>query len=203
MPHRLRRLPAAVNYGRRHHATRYPWHAEPGDIVLFDRDGHGVADHTEIVTGHNDDYVGTIGGNSGPSTVDDYRGQGGVHRHRWHVPAGQGNSQILAVINASKLVRFGGPAHPTTPGTPLPAEPRQLMLKSPMMSGADVQAVQQALNQRNNAGLDVTGIYDSATSYAVLIWQERENMDVDGIVGPDVVSSLGLPTGSGTLGQPS
>src|SRR5262249_49290532 len=130
----------AFHYGRRHHATRYPWHAEPGDIVLFDWDGHGVADHTEIVTGNNDDHVGTIGAHSGPSTVDHSHGQGGAHRHRWHVPAGQGNSQILAVINAAKVVRFGGPAHPTAPGTPLPAEPRQLMLKSPMMSGADVQA---------------------------------------------------------------
>ena len=90
--------PAAVNYGRRLHATRYPWHAEPGDIVLFDfptpdHPQDGVADHTEIVTGHHDGWLGTIGGNSGPSNVDGYRGEGGVHRHRWHVPAGQGNSQ--------------------------------------------------------------------------------------------------------------
>jgi hypothetical protein len=189
--------PAAVHYGRRHHATRYPWHAEPGDIVLFDfptpsHPQDGVADHTEIVTGHHDGWLGTIGGNSGPSNVDGYRGEGGVHRHRWHVPAGQGNSQILAVINASKVVHFGGPAHPTAPGTPLPAEPRQLMLKSPMMRGADVQAVQQALNQRNNAGLATDGIYDSATSYAVLNWQEREQIDVDGIVGLQTSSSLGI-----------
>jgi hypothetical protein len=34
--------PAAVNYGRRHHATRYSWHAEPADIVLFNRHGEGV-----------------------------------------------------------------------------------------------------------------------------------------------------------------
>jgi len=195
--------PAAVNYGRRHHATRYSWHAEPGDIVLFDWDGDGVADHTEIVTGNHDGWVGTCGGNSGPSTVASYRGEGGVHRHRWHVPAGQGNSQFLAVINAAKVVHFGGPAYPTAAGTALPAEPRQLMLKSPMMQGADVQAVQQALNQLNHVGLDVTGIYDSATSYAVLNWQERAGMGVDGIVGPEVVSSLGLPTGSGTLEQPS
>jgi hypothetical protein len=187
----------AFHYGRRQRATRYPWHAEPGDIVLFDfpTPGHpqdGVADHTEIVTGHHDGWLGTIGGNSGPSDVDSYRGEGGVHRHRWHVPAGQGNSLILAVINAAKVVHFGGPAYPTAAGTALPAEPRQLMLKSPMMSGADVQAVQQALNQLNHVGLDVSGIYDSATSYAVLTWQERAQIDVDGIVGPQTSSSLGI-----------
>ena len=61
-----------------------------------------------------------------------------------------------------------------------------------MMRGADVQAVQQALNQRNNAGLATDGIYDSATSYAVLNWQEREQIDVDGIVGLQTSSSLGI-----------
>jgi Putative peptidoglycan binding domain len=191
--------PAAVDYGRRHHATRFSWHAEPGDIVLFDWPipgkalGDGVADHTEIVTGYHDAFLGTIGGNSAKSNVDGFRGEGGVHRHRWHVPAGQGNSLILAVINAAKVVRFGGPAHPTKPGTPLPAEPRQLMLKSPMMKGADVQAVQQALNQRNNTGLATDGIYDPATRDAVLNWQQHEQIHVDGIVGPYTGFSLGLP----------
>jgi hypothetical protein len=191
--------PAAVDYGRRRHATRFSWHAEPGDIVLFDWPipgkalGDGVADHTEIVTGYHDGFLGTIGGNSAKSNVDGFRGEGGVHRHRWHVPAGQGNSLILAVINAAKVVRFGGPAHPTKPGTPLPAEPRQLMLKSPMMKGADVQAVQQALNQRNNTGLATDGIYDPATRDAVLNWQQHEQIHVDGIVGPYTGFSLELP----------
>ena len=58
------------------------------------------------------------------------------------------------------LVSFGGPAHATMPGQPLPAGPRLLMLKSAMMSGDDVRAVQQALNKHDSAGLDPDGIYD-------------------------------------------
>src|SRR5262249_32743160 len=108
-------------------------------------------------------------------------------------PAGQGNSDVLVVINTAKFVRFGGAAHPTKPGKPPPTESRLLMLKSPMMKGAGVRAVQHALNQRNNAGLATNGAYGPATRDAVINWQGREHIEVDGIVGPQPRSSLGLP----------
>jgi hypothetical protein len=184
--------PDAVDYGRAHDATRWSWQAEPGDIVFFDWTGAGVADHTELATSYEEGALLTIGGNSGPSNVDRFTREGGVHRHRWTAPAGQGNSQILVVIDASKIVRFGGPAHPTRPGSPPPAGPRLLMLKSPMMRGADVLAVQQALNQRNNAGLATDGVYSPLTRDAVIAWQQREHIAVDGIVGPQTRTSLGL-----------
>ena len=66
------------------------------------------------------------------------------------------------------------------------------MLKSPMVKGADVEAVQQALNQRNHAGLATDGIYNPATRDAVLNWQRHEQIEVDGIVGPQTRSTLGL-----------
>jgi peptidoglycan hydrolase-like protein with peptidoglycan-binding domain len=66
------------------------------------------------------------------------------------------------------------------------------MLKSPMMKGADVEAVQQALNQRNHAGLAADGIYNPATRDAVVNWQRHEHIEVDGIVGPHTRSTLGL-----------
>jgi hypothetical protein len=186
--------PDAVEYGRKHGATRFSWQAEPGDIVLFDWDGHGVADHTEIVTGYQGGVLFTIGGNSGPSNVDGFRGEGGVHRHRWDAPSGQGNDLVLVVIDTSKAVQLGGPAHLTKAGIAPPAEPRLLMLKSPMMTGADVRAVQNALNQRNHAGLATDGAYGPLTRDAVLNWQRSKKIEVDGIAGPQTRSSLGLPT---------
>jgi Putative peptidoglycan binding domain/CHAP domain len=186
--------PAAVEYGRKHDATRNSWQAEPGDIVLFDWRGDGVADHTEIVTSYQGGVLFTIGGNSGPSNIDGFGGPGGVHRHRWDAPPGRGNDQVLVVIDTSKVVRFGGLAHLTKMGTAPPAEPRLLMLKSPMMTGADVRAVQNALNLRNHAGLATDGTYGPLTRDAVLNWQRRKNIGVDGIVGPQTRSSLGLPT---------
>jgi Putative peptidoglycan binding domain len=186
--------PDAVDYGRARGATRNSWEADHGDIALFDWNGDGVADHTEIVAGYRDGALFTIGGNSGPSNLDSFTGGGGVHRHRWPAPAGTGNSDVLVVLDTAKVVAFGGPAHPTRPGNPPPTEPRLLMLKSPMMHGADVRAVQDALNQRGNAGLAADGIYDPSTRNAVLSWQRREHLEVDGIVGPQTRSSLGLPT---------
>jgi Putative peptidoglycan binding domain len=185
--------PDAVDYGRAHRATRNSWEADHGDIVLFDWNGDGVADHTEIATGYRDGALFTIGGNSGPSNLDSFGGDGGVHRHRWPAPAGQGNNDVLVVIDASKIVAFGGPARPTKPGKPPSAGPRLLMLKSPMMRGADIRVIQHALNQRNNAALAVDGVYGPATRDAVLNWQRREHIEVEGIVGPQTRSTLGLP----------
>jgi peptidoglycan hydrolase-like protein with peptidoglycan-binding domain len=68
------------------------------------------------------------------------------------------------------------------------------MLKSPMMTGADVLAGQHALNQRENAGLDTDSTYGPATRDAVIKWQGRTHIEVDGIVGPQTRSSLGLPS---------
>jgi hypothetical protein len=186
--------PDAVDYARAHNADRNSWDSQPGDIVLFDWNSDGVADHTEIVTGYGDGTLFTIGGNSGGSNVDGFTHEGGVHRHHWAAPVGQGNDAVLAVLDTSKVVHFGGPAHPTKAANPVPAQPRLLMLKSPMMTGADVLAVQRALNQRENAGLDADSTYGPATRDAVIKWQEREHLGVDGIVGPQTRSSLGLPS---------
>jgi Putative peptidoglycan binding domain/CHAP domain len=186
--------PDAVDYSRAHGADRNSWESQPGDIVLFDFDGDGVADHTELVTSYQDGTLFTIGGNSGGSNVDGFTHDGGVHRHQWAAPAGQGNDAVLVVIDTSKVVHFGGPPHPTKPAKPMAAGPRLLMLKSPMMTGTDVLAVQQALNQRENAGLDTDSTYGPATRDAVIKWQERAHIEVDGIVGPQTRSSLGLPS---------
>jgi Putative peptidoglycan binding domain/CHAP domain len=186
--------PDAVDYGHAHGADRNSWESQPGDIVLFDWDGDGVADHTELVTAYQNGTLFTIGGNSGPSNVDGFTHDGGVHRHQWAAPPGQGNDAVLVVIDTSKVVQFGGPPHPTKPAKPTPAEPRLLMLKSPMMTGADVLAVQRALNQRENAGLDTDSTYGPATRDAVIKWQTRAHLGADGIVGPLTRSSLGLPS---------
>jgi len=186
--------PDAVDYSRAHGADRNSWESQPGDIVLFDFDGDGVADHTELVTSYQDGTLFTIGGNSGGSNVDGFTHDGGVHRHQWAAPAGQGNDAVLVVIDTSKVVQFGGPPHPTKPANPVPAGPRLLMLKSPMMTGTDVLAVQRALNQRENAGLDTDSTYGPATRDAVIKWQTRAHLGADGIVGPQTRSSLGLPS---------
>jgi hypothetical protein len=58
-----------------------------------------------------------------------------------------------------------------------------LRLTKPYTRGADVRALQAALN-RNGEWLDVDGIFGPATEAAVKRFQKSRSLEVDGIVGP-------------------
>lgn len=170
--------PSAVQFGRAHSIVVPSWEAEPGDIALFDWNGDGIADHTELVEQWVSGVLHTIGGNSGPSNVDNYRGAGGVHRHIWTAPTGRGNNQVLAVLNSSRLVAF------TAAAVEVPAFPgRPLVLKSPNLSGNDVRTWQQQMHTRGWS-ITVDGIYGPASRDTCLKFQSEKRLAVDGIVGP-------------------
>lgn len=182
--------PSAYNWARAHGATKASWDAQPGDIVLFDWNGNGEADHTELVVGWGLGVLRTIGGDSGPSNVDRYKGQGGVHMHDWHAPEGTGNPQILCVIDAAKAASHGFQAKPVPPKPAPPVTGPLLMLKSPMMHGPAVHKVQVALNQ-HGAHLRADSIYGRLTRDAVIAFQGSHGLHRDGIVGPDTHRVLG------------
>lgn len=127
--------PSAVAFARKAGATRTSWQAQPGDIALFDWNADGVADHTELVVDYDGMALHTIGGNSGASNENHLHGAGGVHRHVWPAPQGIGNSNVLVVVDASKLVNFsaapavgtsaaGAPVVVQGPAAPAPAVDR-------------------------------------------------------------------------------
>jgi peptidoglycan hydrolase-like protein with peptidoglycan-binding domain len=174
--------PDAVRYAREHGAARSSWQAEPGDLALFDWNGDGVADHVELVESYAGGILHTIGGNSGGSNVDAYRGKGGVHRHIWTAPANVGNPQVLTVANAGTLVAFGSPNVPTPPpGPPFPG--RLLVLKSPPLSGTDVRTWQQRMSDRGWP-LAVDARYGPVSRDTCLAFQREKHLAADGIVGP-------------------
>lgn len=54
-----------------------PKTAQPGDIVFFDWDGAGHADHVEIVESNGKTFLTTIGGNTSPEGVKGSQQNGG------------------------------------------------------------------------------------------------------------------------------
>jgi hypothetical protein len=174
--------PAAHQWARTHGAVLASWQAQPADIALFDWNGDGVADHTELVLGWAAGTLHTIGGNSGPSNVDDFRKPGGVHRHDWSAPSGKGNPLVLAVVASVRAV-------PALDGRnqPAPKAPawggRVLMLKSPVMSGNDVKTWQVEMVKRGWT-LACDGLYGPVSAQVCAGFQREKGLGVDGRVGP-------------------
>lgn len=68
--------------------------------------------------------------------------------------------------------------------TPTPAFQRALYLTNPYMSGDDVLQVQQRLIDLGYQPGEADGIYGPMTESAVRAFQERNDLEVDGVVGP-------------------
>jgi hypothetical protein len=74
------------------------------------------------------------------------------------------------------------------------ARVRLLKLITPPMEGEDVRKVQQALVKEGLLeAQQVNGIYNEATKLAVEIFQKREGLAIDGIVGRQTRRSLKIP----------
>lgn len=197
--------PAGEVYSKAHGAWIPSWEGLPADGVLFDWNGDGVADHIEMLWKRQGSLLYTIGGDSGPSNVDHFRGPGGVHTHVWDDPVGTGNHLILGVIACGKLVRFDAPQPPHTQPTqptvpawyhrvlsfPIPAHPgttRNIRTASgvkPMQYGPDVGVVQRKV------GATVDDIYGPGTAAKVKDYQRHHGLTPDGDVGPVTASHMG------------
>lgn len=110
--------PDALIYARKHHGVIDSWTAKIGDVLLIDTGGGAQPGHTEVI--YHVEGTGaarrifSVGWDSGPSNVDRFTGQGGVHRHVWADPEGKGNPAIMAVLDAEKIIdwsKVGAPEH--------------------------------------------------------------------------------------------
>lgn len=190
--------PEGWEYAHNHKGTRPSWEAQPFDPIIFhwlggDPDG----DHVEATVWWRDGVLRTIGGNSGPSNVDGFKGTGGVHLHDWSCPKGVGNSAMLGAINLEKFApNLGRDPVVLKAAKAQPKGHRTLMLKSPRLRGADVTELQQHLNSdlRLHSLLEVpvTGVYDKATQRAVVKIQEIFQ-DAAGVAGVHTLKYLHLP----------
>jgi hypothetical protein len=110
--------PDALIEGRKRNAVINSWTAQVGDILLIDTGGGAQPGHTEVIYDVQGSgatrRVFSVGWDSGPSNVDHFTGQGGVHRHVWSTPTGKGSAAIMAVLDADKVIdwaKVGQPAH--------------------------------------------------------------------------------------------
>ncbi len=176
-------VPDGWAYGTSNHATRNSWQAQPGDIVCYEWNGSGLCNgsdtHTGIVDHWSAGTLHTVEGNTSPG--------GGVHRHDRPAPENIGNTQICGVIDASKLVQFSSGGTPTGGGDPeVPPFPgRTLMLKSPHMTGDDVQRWQVQMRHRGWR-IPTSGDFDPPTRDVCVAFQQKQGLPVTGRVGPKV-----------------
>lgn len=89
-PHGYIYCPDLENYAKAHNLVIADHtKAQPADIVLFDWDGTGIADHTGIVEKNmSNHFLQTIEGNtSGEGVLGSQKNGGGVYRRQRHIDA--------------------------------------------------------------------------------------------------------------------
>lgn len=123
---------SAVNYAKAHGLWDESGHYAPGDIVLYDFDGHGVAGHTGIVVADDGRHLTTVEGNTSPGTGGSQANGGGVYlRHRPHGPS------VLGVLKSSTWL---GPT-PTPHPAPAPVQEDDMATAVLTGGGANVGVV--------------------------------------------------------------
>ena len=98
--------PTGLNNARRLGRVRDKRAAKPGDIVFFDWNRDGVADHVGIVTANRGSYIETIEGNTSAGVRGSQSNGGGVYR--------RARSMSLVMAVASPQYSGATPA-PSTP----------------------------------------------------------------------------------------
>ena len=76
-PHGFVGCPTGLAYFSKRKQLIDPAKAAPGDLVFFDFDGKGIAEHIEIVESNNKTFLTTIGGNTSPEGSNGSQANGG------------------------------------------------------------------------------------------------------------------------------
>jgi peptidoglycan hydrolase-like protein with peptidoglycan-binding domain len=202
--------PTAVTYARAHgQVASMP---EPGDVLLFDWNGDGTADHTGIfVFADLDGSYTTIEGNT--SSGNDSDGGEVLQRIRWphqvsciwRPPIGAAVGPTPAPSPTPAPAPSPVPAPTPVPGPSLPtvaAHPGLANLPDAVVaagsSGDRVVALQRFLAVAASLLGDLTlapgaerGTYGPATAAAVTSWQRRVGAPADGVWGPSTYAASG------------
>lgn len=186
--------PSIVTYAKQHGLWLGPGQGSPGDLVLFQWNKDGVADHIgRIKANQGSSYLTIEGNTSGSGTAANaQRNGGGVYERSRPI-----DGTILGILDYSKLLALTAAANKTPAGLP----PRNLVKANPYArlaapcregdSGDRVRFVQWAVL---GPGPAVDGSFGPQTKYAVRQFQSYHHLVVDGIVGLQTIGALRLVT---------
>lgn len=161
--------PSILDWGRRNGRLSRTPHL--GDLALWIH--NGVAHHVEIVTAVGAGVFTSIGGNTGSGNLAN-GGEVVEHQH--------GTSEWVFV---SPVYSRPSPHPAPAPGKAVSPVHRNLALTSPLTTGADVKWVQSRLIALKllPAG-SADGQFGPRTHNAVVAFQRRAHLTVDGVCGP-------------------
>jgi peptidoglycan hydrolase-like protein with peptidoglycan-binding domain len=174
--------PTITTYARQHGLWLDKSLGSPGDLILFQWNENGVADHIGMIVSKGSGFYSTIEGNTSeqPGSADSQRNGGGVYQRTRNI-----NGTVLGILDYSKLL-----AHVASTGT----APRNPVKANPYAQyaayckqgavGNQVRFVQWAV------GVPVDGQFGPVTKYAVEQFQHYHKLTVDGIVGPQTIGAL-------------
>jgi hypothetical protein len=201
MPHAgIAYSPLFESWGGRRGAWRYdhasrgdPADLQPGDIVTFDWNNDGVADHTETVWQvYADGTFDDIGANTG-------------HPEGVHVPVRRNRSYLLGRCRSNGVI-YGvapGPAPPPAPAPP-PPPPAPAPGRAPDGNPHTPLAVDGDFGPASAAALQwKLGVADDGQFGPISkrALQARLGVVVDGVIGPQTVRALQSRVGAGVDGS--
>lgn len=173
--------PNIVTYAKQHGLWNAAGHYQPGDIVLFDWTGQGIAEHVGRVVADNGTMITTIEGNTTPANSGDQSNGGGVYqRQRPH------GSTIMGVLSYSRLLAHAVINNGQAPRNQVKGNP-YAAYAAPCQQGSNgnqVRFVQWAV------GAPVDGSFGPQTAHAVMEFQRYHGLLVDGVVGPQTIGAL-------------
>ena len=155
-------------------ATIAPTSCRPGDVILFDWDKNGRADHVGLVEINKGSYVQTLEPNVG--------GKWDRRTRAW--------SQVVCVIRPAYASESRPAATVTGTTTRKGSKVYGFATCRKGSSGATVKMLQATLNVRGGFSLRIDGIDGDVTSNAVGVWQKNHGLVVDRVCGPITWASL-------------
>lgn len=164
--------------------------AQPGDLVCFDWDDDGEADHIGIVEANRGSYLQTIEGNTSSGSSGSQSNGGGVYRRTrdWSSvcailrPAYSGN----ASSNAS-VAKAGFRLTPDGYWGPATTRAAQKFYGTPVdgvVSGQDASRIAE------NPGLGDGWEVGSGGSQLIAAIQKSRGVTADGILGPETIKAM-------------